>query len=200
MRRRLVTETDEHPWLTGAPPARAAAFNRYVSSRLRLDASMFALSGIELDPKPSGDTTFRRSYEIHHFDSRLISVEIFTFHESYFGHGWRSEFGLNWDLAAGRPVHVVDLFRPGVDWHAVVTARARDWLREESDNPGAADYLNDRTLDDNESWLFDDDGAVLLLGRGERSMAGDFADVPIPYDVLVPLLRPDPPLPVRQKP
>jgi uncharacterized protein len=192
--RQRVSESNDYPWLLGAPPDRAATFNRFISFRLRPDKSLFALSGIELDKKPDGDTTFDRHYEIHRFDDRLISIEFYMFHESYFGHGWRSEFALNWDLGANRPLRIADLFQADADWHRVVSEHARAWLREESDNADAADFLDDG-LDDNEGWLFNDDGAVLLLGRGERSMAGTSAEVPIPDDVLAPLLRPDAPLP-----
>ena len=192
-----VTEADSHPWLTGTPAARVAAFNRFVSIRCDLGKGMFAAAPIELDAKPSGETRYDRFYEIHHMDGKLISIEMFMHHESYFGHGWRAEFALNWDLLLNRPIKVADLFRPDLDWSQAIMDHVRNWLREDGSlgDPDSIASLGDPG--DDESWLFNDDGAVLLIGRGERSMAGASADVPIPYDVLIPFLRPDTPLLVR---
>jgi uncharacterized protein len=190
-----VTEDDNHPWLTGRPAPRAAEFNRYVSGRLNLRKGMFAAAPIELDAKPEGKTEYDRFYEIHHLDGKLISIEMFTHHESYFGHGWREEFALNWDLKQSRPIKVADLFRPDLDWREVVMDHVRNWPREDGSFNDPEDIANLAQPDDDEGWLFDDDSAVLLIGRGERSMVGTSADVPVPYDVLAPLLRPDGPLP-----
>jgi hypothetical protein len=192
-----VTEADSHPWLTGAPTARAAAFNRFVSARCDLGKGMFAAAPIELDAKPSGETQYDRFYEIHHMDGKLISIEMFMHHESYFGHGWRSEFALNWDLLLDRPIKVADLFRPDLDWRRAIMDHVRNWLREDGSFGDPDSIASFGNPDDDEGWLFNDDGAVLLIGRGERSMEGTSADVPIPYDVLLPFLRPDTPLPLR---
>ncbi len=85
-----VEESDRYPVLLGPKP-RVEAFNRTIAERLNLAKGLFAASGIKLDAKPDGDTTFDRSYEIHRFDDRMISIEVFETHESYFGHGWRSD-------------------------------------------------------------------------------------------------------------
>jgi uncharacterized protein len=190
-----VVESDSHPWLTGFPESRAAAFNKYVSERCELRKSMFAAAPVELDAKPEGTTQYDRFYEIHHMDGKLISIEMFMHHESYYGHGWRSEFALNWDLRLNRPLDIAALFRPGLDWQSAVMDQVRKWVHEEDYNDSLVDLAEPES---DESWLFDSDGAILLIGRGERSMAGASADVPIPYDVLIPFLVPDAPLPVRR--
>jgi uncharacterized protein len=195
-----VTETEDHPWLTGQPAGRADAFNRYVSKRLELAKGLFAAAPIQLDAKPEGETQYSRYYEIHHMDGKLISIEFFTYHESYFGHAWRSEFALNWDLGRNRPLNVETLFRTDADWRAAVTEHARSWLNTEGDSGDPEAVLSLLELDDNEGWLFNDDGAVLLPGRGERSLAGASAEIPVPYDVLAPYLSPDAPLPVTKAP
>jgi hypothetical protein len=55
--------------------------------------------------------------------------------------------------------------------------------------------ITPETVDNADAWLFDDDGATLMLGHGERSMVGASIEVAIPYDVLAPYLRADAPLP-----
>ena len=161
---------------------------------------MFAASGIKLDAKPPGETTFSRYYEIGRLDSRLISIEILELHESYVGHGWRMEYAVNWDLEHGKPLHVADIFKPDQDWQQAVVAYAIKYIHENEDMRDPESFVHTDDVEDDEAWLFDDDGAVLLLGHGERSMVGASVDVPIPYDVLAPYVRADAPLPVERKP
>ncbi len=78
-----VEESDRYPLLLGPKP-RVEAFNRHIAQRLNLTKGMFAASGIKLDAKPDGDTTFDRSYEIHRFDDSMISIEIFKFTRELF--------------------------------------------------------------------------------------------------------------------
>ena len=202
MTRRLPTvrveESDRYPVLLGPKPL-VDAFNRYIAQRLSLAKGMFAASGIKLDAKPEGDTAFDRSYEIHRFDDRMLSIEIFESHESYFGHGWRAEYVINWDLRRNRPLRVIDLFLKGTDWQQAVYAFAMKAVREQGDIHDPESWFNSDAVDDDDAWLFDDDGAILLLGHNERSMVGVSADASIPYDVLRPLFRPDAPIaaPVR---
>ena len=193
-----VEESDRYPVLLGPKP-RVEAFNRTIAERLNLAKGLFAASGIKLDAKPDGDTTFDRSYEIHRFDDRMISIEVFETHESYFGHGWRSEYAINWDLRRYRPLRVIDIFLKEPDWQQAVYAFAMKAVREQGDIHDPESWFNSDAVDDDDAWLFDDDSAVLLLGHGERSMVGASADAPIPYDILQPFFRPDAPMaaPVR---
>ena len=193
IRRLRVDESDSYPVLIG-PKAQVDAFNRYVAQRLQLSKGMFAASGIRLDPKPEGDTTFSRYYEIHRFDATLISIEFFRFHESYFGHGWRAEFTINWDLRNNRPLRIEHIFRTDKDWQQGIYDYAMKDLREQGDTQNPESWFSSAEVADDEAWLFDDDGAVVLFGHGERSMVGASADASIPYDVLQPFLRPDTPL------
>lgn len=189
-----VDEADSYPWLVGRPQARADAFNRYIAQRLQPEKGLFAASGMKLDPKPEGDTTFSRYYEIHRFDDRLISIEFFQYHESYIGHAWRSEFVINWDLRRDRPLRTADLFNSGTDWQQGIYDFAMKSLREEDEIKNPESWFSSGTVNDDDAWLFDDDGAVLLLGHGERSLAGASGEVTIPYDVLLPFLRSDAPI------
>ena len=184
-----VEESDSYPVLIG-PSARVAAFNRYVAQRLNLAKGMFAASGIELEPRPPGDTTFSRYYEIHRFDAALISIEVFRFHESYFGHGWREEFTINWDIRHDRPLHLADIFSKEKDWQQSIYDYAIKDIREAGDIQDPERWFNSGEVDDDEAWLFNDDDAVLLFGHGERSMVGASAEVSIPYDALQPFLQP----------
>ena len=190
LQRLRVDELDSYPKLVG-PKARVDAFNRYVAQRLNLAKGMFAASGIQIDPKPEGDTTFSRYYEIHRFDDRLISIKIFQFHESYFGHGWREEYTVNWDPRRDRPLHIADLFSADKDWQQGIYDYAMKDIHEQGDFQEPEKFFGSADVDDDDAWLFDDDGALLLLGHGERSMVGASAEVPIPYQVLQPFLRPD---------
>ena len=128
-----VSELDSYPWLVVKPEAKADAFNRYITQRLGLAKGLFAASGMKLDPRPDGDTDFSRHYEVHHFDERLISIEIFTFHESYIGHGWRAEFAINWDVQRAKPIGVAELFRSDQDWQRVVYDFAMKQIREQGE-------------------------------------------------------------------
>ena len=189
-----VDEADSYPWLVGRPQARVDAFNHYISQRLQPEKGLFAASGMKLDPKPEGDTTFSRYYEVHRFDERLISIEFFQYHESYIGHAWRLEFVINWDLRRDRPLRTGDLFSSDKDWRQGIYNFAMKSLREEGEISKPESWFSSDAVDDDDAWLFDDDGAVLLLGHGERSLAGVSADVTVPYDELRPFLRPDAPI------
>lgn len=195
-----VTEDESHPWLTGQPAARAEAFNQYVTTRLSLDKGMFAQAPIQIDRPPEGDTEYERFYEIHHMDAKLISIEVYRHHSSYVGHGWRAEFGLNWDLRAGRPIKIASLFRPGTNWRDAVMTEVRKFVRTDDFTGDPDDIIRLADPEEDEGWLFEPDHAVLLVGGEERSMVGTAADVPIPYEVLAPLLLPDTPLPGHVKP
>lgn len=186
-----VFETDSFPFMTGTPPAHADTFNHYIAQRLVLAKGMFATSGVKLDTAPQGDTTFDRSYEIHRFDDRLISIEMLQSHESYFGHGWRSEYAINWDLRRDRPLHVTDFFRPDLNWRQLLYDLVMKHIRDDGDFQDPESTFSPSEIDDDEAWLFNDDGAVLLLEHGERSMVGASVEVSIPYDELQPFLRSD---------
>ena len=190
-----VDEADSYPWLVGSPRARVDAFNRYIAQRLQPAKGLFAASGIKLDPKPDGDTTFSRYYEVHRFDDRLISIKFFLYHESYIGHGWRSEFVINWDLKRDRPLRTADIFRPDRDWQQGIYDYAIKEIREEGEIQKPESWFSRDEVDDDDAWLFDDEEATLLLGHGERSMVGASSDVSIPYEALQPFLRPEFPVP-----
>jgi len=197
-----LLETDAYPWLTGSPEKKAAAFNRHVSQVMQLDATakgLFAAAAIPLEPEVPGTSVYRRWYELHRVDDRLISLELYSYHEATAGHGWRTETALNWDLRHDRPVTMADLFA-GSDWQQAVIDFVLADLRTEGDSAGAEGIIGTDDVNDPGSWLFDDEGAVLLLGRFERSLAGLSAEVPIPYAVLAPYLRPEAPLPARGRP
>jgi hypothetical protein len=180
--------------MVGRPQARVAAFNHYISQHLKPAMGLFAASGIKLDPKPEGDTSFSRYYEIHRFDDRLISIEFFQYHEGYIGHAWRAEFVINWDLQRDRPLRIADIFSPDKDWRQGIYAFAMKSLREAGEIENPESWFSSDDVNDDDALLFDDDGAVLLLGHGERSLAGASADVTIPDDVLRPYLRSDAPI------
>jgi uncharacterized protein YecT (DUF1311 family) len=184
-------ESDRYPWLIGTPAATTTAFNQAIAAELRLERHPFAAAGFDNEPDLSCD--FDRSYALHHADERLISLQIEIHHECNIGHGWREESAFNWDLAHNRPLDFAGLFADG-DWRAAITQFAIKYLEGEVGDP--AGFVADFPIDDPQAWVFDDDGAVLRLGHGERSGAGASADVEIPYDVLAPLLRPDAPLPL----
>ena len=186
-----VFEADSFPWMIGTPQKHPSAFNNYIAHHLALAKGLFAASGIKLDERPQGDTTFSRSYEIHRFDDWLISIEIYQSHESYFGHGWRSEFAINWDPRRDRPLHLTDIFRPDQDWRKPLYDIAMKHIHEDGDFQDPENTFDTSAIDDDDAWLFDDDGAVLLLGHGERSMVGASVEVSIPYDELQPFLRSD---------
>jgi uncharacterized protein len=189
-----VDESDSYPYLVGTPETRADAFNRYISRRLKPQAGLFEASGMKLDSKPEGNTTFSRYYEVHRFDGAMISIKFYEFHESYFGHGWRSEFVINWDPRHDRPLSLDDIFDPKQDWQQIIYDYAMKSLHEGGDISNPENWFSSPEVVDDDAWLFDADGAVLLFGHGERSMVGASADVPIPYDVLQPLLRPGTPV------
>jgi uncharacterized protein len=194
-----VAEVDDYPVLVGNPRTQVLAFNRYIYRRLNLGTGMFAASGIKLDPKLSGETTFSRGYEIRRFDARMISIEIFESHESYFGHGWRSEYALSWDLERGEPARIANVFRPDQSWQQAVVDYALKYIHEHDDIQDPESFVRPEDVEDDDVWLFDEDGAVLLLGHGERSMVGASDDVPIPYEFLAPYLAPTTPLLTRGK-
>jgi uncharacterized protein len=189
-----VDEADSYPWLVGRPPATVDAFNRYIATRLQVAKGLFAASGIKLDASPPGDTTFSRYYEVHRFDDRMLSVEFYQYHESYVGHAWRSEFVINWDLRRNRALRMADIFRPDANWQRAIYDYAMKSIRDDGEIKDPENWFPLEAVVDDDAWLFEDDGAVLLFGHGERSMVGASAEVTIPDEVLQPLLRPDAPM------
>jgi hypothetical protein len=190
-----VTETNSYPWLTGLPADKVAAFNRYITQALKPAQSRYLNSDLKADPTAPGETVFERFYEIHRCDERLVSIEMFNHHEFNFGHGWRSEFVINWNFAHNRPLVIGDLFAPNQDWQRAISDEALKVAREDYDAKYAEEMISPAAVDSADVWLFDDDGATLMLGHGERSMVGAMIDVALPYDVFAPYLRPDAPLP-----
>jgi uncharacterized protein YecT (DUF1311 family) len=191
-RRPDTDESDVYPWLVGSPAAKPAAFNQAILKNMHLDTHPFAQAGFDNEPGLHFD--FDRSYQLHHVDARLISLEMFIHHEGNIGHGWQEQYTVNWDLAHDRPLDLDALFADG-KWKAAIVAYALDDVKDAVQDPGSLIY--EASVDDPSAWVFDDDGAVIRFGHGERSMAGASAEVTIPYDVLEPYLRPDAPLPLH---
>jgi hypothetical protein len=190
-----VTESVSYPVMTGTPMARAAVFNRYIAKRLDLARGMFAASGIKPEPGEEFSIDFQRFYEIHRFDTRLASIEFYEHHEANFGHGWRREYVINWDVVHDRPLVLADLFRDDSNWQQAVEDFAVKYIREDGGySDDAVELARDGAVADEGAWRFERDGATLLLGHGERSMVGASVEVTIPYDVLAPYLRAGAPL------
>lgn len=189
-----VTETNRYPSLAGAPTGKAAAFNRYITQTLKPAQSLYLRSGVKPDPTAPGETVFDRFYEIHRFDDRLISIEIFDHHEANFGHGWRSEFIINWNLSHNRPLDLGDVFVTGHDWQRPIAEFVLKSAREDYDPKYVESVVSPEALDNIGAWLFGDDSATLVLDHGERSMVGASIEVAVPYDVLAPYMRSDAPL------
>ena len=190
-RRPMTFEYEQYPWLTGAPVAKAAAFNRAIAARLRLDHGLFVASGIERGADLA--IAYERWYALHRFDERLISLEFGVHHEANFGHGWREEFAFNWDLTRDGPLDFATLFETD-QWAAALTEYAVERLKEDPNTENIAGLSSEEAVRDPKTWTSGKDGAVLLLGHGERSLAGASAEVAIPYPVLVPFLRPGGPI------
>lgn len=190
-----VEESDDYPWLVGEPREKAAAFDRWITTRLRLGTGLFAGAGIKLERDLEGTNQYQRSFTIGLFDARLISLRFSEHHEATVGHGWINDYALNWDLARDRPLDVDSIFRSDIDWKPKFRQLAIEFLREDDKDKAetAGIYV------DSADWLFTKEGATLLLGPGERSLAGFSAEATIPYAQLAPLLRPDAPLPVHAK-
>jgi hypothetical protein len=172
-----VNEAQSYPWMTGTPWARADAFNDYIAQRLKPEKGLFAESGMKLDPKPEGDTTFSRHHAIHRFDERLVSIEFLQYHESYFGHAWRSEFVINWDLRRDRPLRLTDIFRSEMNWQQAFYDFAMKEVLEDDNIKNSESWFTPAEIDDNDAWEFEDEEATLLLGHGERSMVGVSAEI-----------------------
>lgn len=185
-------ETDSYPWLVGMPAAKAAAFDHAILGELHLDRHPFAGAGFDNEPDLHFD--FDRSYVLHRVDERLISLEIFIHHEGNIGHGWQEQFTVNWDVAHDRRLDLDDLFS-GDKWQAAVLAYALNDVKDEVTEPES--FINEGTVDDASAWVFDDDGAAIRFGHGERSGAGASAEVSVPYEVLKPYVRPGAPLPAQ---
>lgn len=187
-----VQEADDYPWLLGQPRAKAAAFDRWISQRLKLGTGLFAAAGIKLERDLEGTNQYQRSFTTGLFNTRLISLRFSEHHEATVGHTWINDYTLNWDLEHDRPLKPESLFRHEIDWQSRIRELAIEFLREDDSDKSdtAREYV------DSADWLFTKSGATLLLGPGERSLAGFSAEATIPYAKLAPLLRPDAPIPV----
>src|SRR5262249_24078365 len=145
-RKPKVTETYRYPWLTGSPADKVVAFNRYITRVLNPARSLYLRSGLKPDPTAGGETVFDRFYEIHRFDERLVSIEIFDHHEANFGHGWRSEFVVNWNVTLNRPLDIGDVFAADRNWQQPVAEAALKAAQDDYDRKYAAEMITPETI------------------------------------------------------
>lgn len=194
-------EDDSYPWLTGTPADKAQAFNRHIDKTLALASRLSRFTPGDLQAMGEGVEHFARTFEVHHFDGHLISLEVIHTNAGPTGHTWMSEYTLNWDLDRGRPLKLDDVFRVDRKFWEAVIAQARTYLKENSDAADVDGWLDSVSADvkDDANWLFDDRGVVVLLGHGPRSSAGTAEEVQIGYAGLKAFLKTDRPLWFRRR-
>ncbi|QXP86630.1 lysozyme inhibitor LprI family protein [Methylococcus capsulatus] len=188
-------EDDGYPWLTGTPADKAQAFNRHIEKTLAIASRLSRFTPGDLKAMGEGVEHLARTFEVHHFDGHLISLEVIHTNAGPTGHTWMSEYALNWDLDRGRPLKLDDVFRVDRKFWETVVAQARKYLKENSDTADVDGWLDSVSTEvkDEANWLFDDRGVVVLLGHGSRSAAGTAAEVPVGYAELRPFLKTDRP-------
>ncbi|AAU90913.1 MULTISPECIES: lysozyme inhibitor LprI family protein [Methylococcus] len=188
-------EDDGYPWLTGTPADKAQTFNRHIEKTLAIASRLSRFTPGDLKAMGEGVEHLARTFEVHHFDGHLISLEVIHTNAGPTGHTWMSEYALNWDLDRGRPLKLDDVFRVDRKFWETVVAQARKYLKENSDTADVDGWLDSVSTEvkDEANWLFDDRGVVVLLGHGSRSAAGTAAEVPVGYAELRPFLKTDRP-------
>jgi hypothetical protein len=176
-------EDDGYPWLTGTPADKAQAFNRHIEKTLALASRLSRFNPRDLKSMGEGVEHLVRSFEVHHFDGHLISLQVNRTNAGPTGHTWMSEYAINWDLDRGKPLKLADVFRIDRKFWEAVLAEARKYLKENSDMADVDGWLDSVSADvkDDANWLFDGRGVIVLLGHGPRSPAGTAAEIPIGY-------------------
>jgi uncharacterized protein YecT (DUF1311 family) len=187
-----------YPWMTGMPAATATAFNRAVGAMLAPQASYLTKERIT-EPEADYPISAWRTYTLHNFDDRLVSL--FVWGQVYGGgaHEGLIEQAINFDVERARPAGPADFFRAGSRWRESVAAFClKDLLEQlepaEGEGPSTADV--EREVANAAAWLFEPGHAVVHFATYTvTSFAGGPQEVEIPYGALRPYLRPDAPLP-----
>jgi hypothetical protein len=87
-------------------------------------------------------------------------------------------------------LRIADIFGPDKGWRQGIYDYAMKSLHDDGEMQDPETWFSPEEVDDDEAWLFDDDGAVPLFGHRERSMVGASADATIPYDELQRFVKP----------
>ena len=191
-------ESDIYPALIGG--AEAEAFNAHVAKVLRLgqrrmdDKDLFPFGEEVADMKLSA----RRTYDVHRFDTRLVSLQVSTYDYTGGAHEALDESSLNWDLARSRAIALEDVFDKNKPWRKFVVDFCLRDLHEElagEQEPGPDRSAIERAVGDASAWLWGKDAATVhFTVYAIASFSGGEFDVVIPYSYLEPYLRSDAPV------
>lgn len=192
-------ESDIYPWMAGG--RETAAFNAFVFKALGLDKrrmddkNLFPFGNDVNDLKLFA----RRTYSVARFDSRIVSLEIWTYDYTGGAHEVLGEFALNWDMAKARPILLTDVFDGRKPWKRFVTDFCMKDLHDqfaaqEAPDPDRAAVEN--VVSDGANWLWGKDKATVhFTVYTVASFSGGEFDVDIPYAGLKPFLRAGAPVP-----
>ncbi|HEX8162040.1 MAG TPA: RsiV family protein [Pyrinomonadaceae bacterium] len=207
---RKYTVEAAYPQMEGG--AGAEAFNRHVRELVETAVGQFK-QGAGADPSETdyapdaGEDTLNVTYDTRLATADFVSVE-FQIEEYEHGaaHPGHSFEVVNFDLRAGRPVQLAELFKPDADYLPTLAARATDALRRwnkdsAADSGDNTPYLPedfqggaDATPENYQLWALTPKG---LAVRYDYYQVGPYAAgapaVLVPYDELRAVLRADGP-------
>jgi uncharacterized protein YecT (DUF1311 family) len=187
-------ESDAYPWMADGP--RAAAFNKYIATTLRLNRrsidSKDYLSDSELPETMLLES--RRDFSVRRFDTRIASLRVSTYDYAGGNQGTADAFSINWDIERKKPITLGDIFFKDKKWEGFVIDYCKEDLEGQEDwGEGEADLsMVKSVVTDGRNWLFDRDKAIVHFPAGNIIVTGHGdCDVEIPYDKLKPFMRPN---------
>jgi uncharacterized protein len=192
-------ESDITPQMLGGPEANA--FNAFIARTLRSDRwrmddkTLFQygddVNGMKLHA--------HRFYSIDRFDPRIVSLEVST-SDYVGGHDEeRSDRSFTWNVRAGHPVSLDDVFAKGADWKKFLLDVCTRYLRREIDHDGVPGNLAasdlPKQIADGANWSWGRDAATVTFAVFmDSGMPVNTYSASVPYKVLKPYMKPDAPV------
>lgn len=204
-----------YPQATGAADNRFDKFNQDAKNLVARRISAFKKETTEVakdeaatpdasseDKSSTPANTLDVSYSIALAKDDLISIEFdVSNYASGAAHANYDSEVLNYDLKAGKPLKLADLFNPGAKYLQSISAYCIKDLKNQSKSPGS--LLDDQTIQSGagpsagnyDSWTITKKGLKIIFDPYQvAAFAAGQQSVVVPYSALKELIKPDGPL------
>lgn len=203
----------EYPQVTGASDSRFDKFNQEAknlataeAAKFRKDMAEWAADQAEIEnQEPSTvNSSLDIGYNISLATDDLISTkfDIGTYFQGA-AHPNSNSRVLNYDVKAGKPIKLADLFKPGAKYLQTISAYSIKELKKQSQSKGGESMFDDEWLqkgagadpDNYQSWVITKKGLGINFDSYQVApYAAGPQYVLIPYSALKDIIKPDGPL------
>ena len=203
MTSRLLEETPEggkvvvsawYPYIQGGDTLPGVtSYNQYIQDILQNELTSFNSSVDEMMPTPEMpyNNSIINGYQVLSATQNLVSLELnMSTYLTGAAHPYPYTITINYDLAAGKPINLADLFQPDSAYLERLSSLAKTSL-EEQETLFFEDGLN--PVEDNfKTWLVSPDGLTLIFDVYQVApYAAGIQRVTIPFDQLSDILNAD---------